>query len=161
MAKYIINIPDEVPVSDELVPFDMCRPSWYWEAYKKGKADTEDNAWEFAMTCLKMDGADFYKCFGDSMVDCLTKLSYKEAKDKYELWKAEREQIRVGDEVEYECCGELVTFVVTGTDGKRAYGFNIFCDFDDVGEYCDIEDLRKTGRSFPEIADVLKKMMEE
>lgn len=41
MAKYIVEIPDEVPVSDELVPFDMCRPSWYWEAYKKGKADAE------------------------------------------------------------------------------------------------------------------------
>lgn len=41
MAKYIVEIPDEVPVSDELVPFDMCRPSWYWEAYKKGKAEAE------------------------------------------------------------------------------------------------------------------------
>lgn len=28
-------------------------------------------------------------------------------------------------------------------------------------EYCDIEDLRKTGRSFPEIVDVLKKMGDE
>lgn len=156
MAKYIIDIPDEVPVSDELVPFDMCRPSWYWEAYEKGKDDTEDNVWEFAMTCLKMDGADFYKCFGCSMVDCLTELSYHEAKAKHEKWKAEKAEIRVGDEVEYEC-GGIVRFVVFGIVGNKVYGFKYPCNYDDVGEYCDIDMLTKTGRHF----DSIEKLLEE
>ena len=156
MAKYIIDIPDEVPVSDELVPFDMCRPSWYWEAYKKGKADTEDNAWEFAMTCLKMDGADFYKCFGCSMVDCLTELSYHEAKAKFDAWKKEK-KILVGDEVIYN---SRTRAVVLKPETKERYG-TILATSELATISASHDDLEKTGRHFPEVAQLLKKMREE
>ena len=41
MAKYIVEIEDEITKDSVLVPFDMCRPSWWEEAYSKGKADAE------------------------------------------------------------------------------------------------------------------------
>lgn len=41
MAKYIVEIADEITKDSVLVPFDMCKPSWWEEAYNKGKADAE------------------------------------------------------------------------------------------------------------------------
>lgn len=41
MAKYIVEIADEITKDSQLVPFDMCRPSWWEEAYNQGKADAE------------------------------------------------------------------------------------------------------------------------
>ncbi len=54
MAKYIVEIPDEIEISKEsqLVPFDMCRPSWWEEAYNKGKADAQKE-WTARWECVK------------------------------------------------------------------------------------------------------------
>ena len=41
MAKYIVEIADEIEKDSVLVPFDMCRPSWWEEAYKQGMAEVE------------------------------------------------------------------------------------------------------------------------
>ncbi|MBP5449554.1 MAG: hypothetical protein J6Y01_05490 [Spirochaetales bacterium] len=41
MAKYILEIAGEISQDSQLVPFDMCRPSWWEEAYNKGKAEAE------------------------------------------------------------------------------------------------------------------------
>lgn len=158
--KYIIDIPDEVPVSDELVPFDMCRPSWYWEAYEKGKAETEDEVWGFVRIITDMTECERKECFGGSTCDLDEYMTYQEAKAKYDAWKKKKEEIRVGDEVEYECDG-IVRFVVTGIKNSTAYGFRQMYEYDDVsdvGEYCDIDMLKKTGRHFPEVAELLKKM---
>lgn len=122
------------------------------------RQDIEDEVWEFAK---KVRLEEFIDEEGRLHGYISGFNSYSEAKSKYEEWKKQKDEIHIGDEVEYECCDELVTFVVTGTVGKTAYGFKISCDYDDVGEYCDIKDLRKTGRSFHEIADALKKMGEE
>lgn len=77
--------------------------------------------------------------------------------------KEKEDVIRVGDEVEYECGGEKIRFIVTGVKDSTAYGFRQLMEYDDVtdvGEYCDVEDLRKTGRHFDEVAELLKKMKE-
>ena len=128
----------------------------------------EDEVWRIArLIVLEADDgglnpSELYRCFGNSSIQDVMKIhSYQEAKAKYEEWKKQKNEIRVGDEVEYECCDELVRFIVTGFCGETAFGFKHQCDYDDVGEYCKIEDLRKTGRSFPEIANALKKMGDE
>ena len=61
----------------------------------------EDEVWEFATTCTKMDGSDSVDVFGGFSVDSFTKYSYQEAKAKYEEWKKQKDEIRVGDEVVY------------------------------------------------------------
>ena len=158
MAKYIIDLnPDCVDGEFLKIPIRVAGENLWIKTKasltpynESDRSVIEDEVWA---TAIKIDIASEDWDWQE--------MTYREAKAKYDAWRAERDEIHVGDEVEYECCGELVTFIVTGTDGKRAYGFKIFCDFDDVGEYCDIEDLRKTGWSFPEIADVIKKMREE
>ena len=158
MAKYIIDLnPDCVDGEFLKIPIRVAGENLWIKTKasltpynESDRSVIEDEVWA---TAIKIDIASEDWDWQE--------MTYREAKAKYDAWRAERDEIHVGDEVEYECCGEFVTLIVTGTVGKRAYGFKIFCDFDDVGEYCDIEDLRKTGRSFPEIADVLKKMREE
>ena len=113
----------------------------------------EDEVWDFSM---KTDFA-WISEVGDKP---LGDYSYQEAKAKYEAWKAESEQIRVGDEVEYECFGATIRFVVCGIDYGVAYGFKYRPDFKelDIGEYGKIDELKKTGRHFPEVVELLKKM---
>lgn len=98
----------------------------------------------------------------DSASGVLEKLTYQEAKAKYEAWKKQKAEIRVGDEVEY-FCGENIRFVVCGIDNGVAYGFRHRPDSEDldIGEYCEIDELKKTGRHFHEVEELLKKMREE
>lgn len=91
-----------------------------------GKKEGVEEAWEFFMKCLKMDGNDFYDIFDSCDALCLTNLSYQEAKTKYDEWKKEKEQIRVGDEViiksdgtkgvvlDEDLCGEFSVFTENG-----------------------------------------------
>ena len=155
MAKYIIDVPDEVPVSDELVPFDMCRPSWYLEAYEKGKAVAENEVWEFAKKVRLKEFFDDnhnlhpYLDYFDS---------YQDAKAKHEELKERKNKIRVGDEVEYSCPKGTCRFVVFGICGDKAYGFKYPSNFYDFDEYYDIAFLTKTGRHFSEVEKLIGKM---
>ena len=84
-------------------------------------------------------------------------MTYREAKAKYDAWRAERDEIRVGDEVEEKTA--LWTGVVVSFDE-----FDNLTIMDSSGKSCDgykTRFFRKTGRHFPEIADVLKKMGDE
>lgn len=184
MAKYIIDVPKNwVDITNGLhIPIEKCgnvgnlridtglKLTPYTEpdeqAFEKatnegwlfGEKYGVGEAWEFAMKCLSMDGNDFYEIFDSCDALCLTNLSYEEAKTKYEDWKAEKDKIRVGDEVEYSCPNGTCRFVAFGIVGNTAYGFKYPCDFDDVGEYCDIDMLTKTGRHFPEVEKLVEKM---
>jgi len=153
MAKYIIDIPDEVPVSDELVPFDMCRPSWYWEAYKKGKAEAENEVWDFASyIALEMDGIQKDECFGN-----LATISYQEAKEKYEKWVNQTTEIHVGDEVEDNDGTRGIVFDIIGTDLLGVcWEEERVSHFFWPKSYC-----RKTGRHFDEAEKLLERMKAE
>ena len=177
--KYIIDVPDEAielmggHISIFVEPvFKTGDCKRYALRISKGDIEPytepdrkviEDEVWKMArLISLEADDGglnptDLYECYKSrSIQEVMKNHSYQEAKAQYEVWKRTKE-IRVGDEVEYECDG-IVRFVVTGFCGETAFGFKHQCDYDDVGEYCDIEDLRKTGRHFPEVAELLKKM---
>lgn len=98
MAKYIIEVPDEVPVSDGLVPFDMCRPSWYWEAYEKGKAEKEDEVRELVRIICDMTQDERKERFGGSTCDLDRFMTYQSTKAEYESWLSQKD-LRIGDEV--------------------------------------------------------------
>lgn len=153
--KYIIDISDEVPVSDELVPFDMCRPSWYLEAYEKGKADTEDEVWEFVRIITDMTECERKECFGGSTCDLDEYMTYQEAKAKYESWKKEKNEIRVGDEVKHRGLNYVVGYV--GADKVYHLIDKNWLRTVVQGGY----QLIKTGRHFNEVEELLKKMREE
>ena len=154
MAKYIIEIPDEVPVSDELVPFDMCRPPWYWEAYKKGKAEAEDEVWDFVRIITDMTECDRKECFGGSTCDLDEYMTYQEARAQYEAWEQKKEEVHVGDEVTSKF-GDGVVIDIVADESVHVLGedghWNEYAD----GEY------RKTGRHFDEVEKLLERMKAE
>lgn len=116
----------------------------------------EQEVWEFADKYYNMNDIDFDDC-----CDSEVQSSYSEAKAKYEEWRKQKDEIRVGDEVTFK--------------PNDAKGIVIWCHVPDVYadvdkyavftgnfvEYCPIEWLTKTGRVFPEVAELLKKMKEE
>lgn len=122
----------------------------------------EDEVWELADYMCRMSQTEKSQCFGFSYPsEVTTNLTYQEAKDKFEAWMKQNDEIKIGDEVEYECCGEVVKFIVTGINDSLFYGFKSPCEYYDVGEYAHIDSLRKTGRHFPEVVQLLEKMKGE
>lgn len=121
-----------------------------------------EEAWEFAKTVSIMIPEDKRECWGTEKYNSINLgYSYQEAKARYEEWKADKDKICVGDEVEYP--------------PNKAKGIVIKCHVPDVYaevdkyavfigtsvEYLPREWLTKTGRVFPEVAELLKKMKGE
>ena len=194
MAKYIVNLPDEILefMNDKFnffiepeVKVGECRH------YKVRLDDTEitpytepdrkaidlqhahdienvarmnyskgaEDAWEFVNTLYGLSDEELYEIFDDGNY---CEHSYQEAKAKYEEWKKQKAEIRVGDEVEYYC-GKNIRFVVCGIYKGIAYGFKYCTGFGclDMGDYCKIDELKKTGRHYDSVEKLLEEMREE
>lgn len=105
--KYIIEIPDErerdyiaeTPFGKRLffplritdVAYSLPTHLRVEEYTDVNREEIENEVWEFATTCTKMDGADSVDVFGGFSLDSFTKYSYQEAKAKYDAWKKEKE----------------------------------------------------------------------
>ena len=170
--KYIIDVPNQDYSYDEMLHtlklkfYDdnlSCEVILDAEPYTEPDRECiEDEVWELADYMCRMSQTEKSRCFGFSYPsEVTTNLTYQEAKSMFEKWMKSENEIHVGDEVEYESCGEVVKFIVTGVNGSRVYGFKSPCEYDDVGDYCDIDGLHKTGRHFPEVAELLEKMRGE
>lgn len=81
--------------------------------------------------------------------------NYQEAKIKYEEWKAKNADIHVGDEVIYHGNKYVVGYV--GADEVYHIVDRNWIRQVVQGDY----QIFKTGRHFPEVAELLKKMREE
>ena len=172
MAKYIIDIPDEktylyvnneytflrMPISvGENENKSISAPTFL--RIKPYTEPDEDEVWEFAKKLISMSGnevSDMMGCmtnFGEIMYN----VPYQEAKAKYEAWKKQKDEIRVGDEVKENT--ELWTGVVVGFDK-----FDDLIIMDRSGNSCcgyKAKFFRKTGRHFPEVTELLKNMRGE
>lgn len=165
--KYIIDIPFETDFiaavrMEHGLPVEMkCKKyetlELYTEPDRKTIEDAQEEAWKMASKCLwTITNSQSRVIFGMDGVYVPRNLSYQDAKAKYETWEKQRDEIHVGDEVEYTYCNKTVTFVVIAIIGKTVYGFNYPCNF----EICHLNDLRKTGRYFSKVAELLKQMVE-
>ena len=114
----------------------------------------EDEVWEFVTTCTKMDGSDSVDVFGGFSVDSFTKYSYQEAKAKYEEWKKQKDEIRVGDEVALQ--DGNFKYVVMGFHFNTAY---LLASDGSVSKF-PVSKLKKLNRHFNETEELLKKMRE-
>lgn len=105
-----------------------------------------------------VDEDDIY----DDAAGVLEKLNYQEAKARYDAWKKQRAEIHVGDEV-IPMDTEYDTMIVTRTwkDGYDESNFIDTIGFD--GSICSFftSKVKKTGRHFDEVKELLKKMKEE
>jgi len=156
--KYIIDIPDDhtdlkifyTDADLKIIQSMRCEP--HTEPDRKA---IEDEVWEFLIKCLKMDGNDFYEIFGSCDALCLTNLSHQEAKEKYDAWRKQKDEICVGDEVIYHGNKYVVGYV--GADEVYHIVDRNWIRVVVQGDY----QIFKTGRHFPEVAELLKKMREE
>jgi len=152
--KYIIDIPDH-----DLIPYnepdhdDTHLNSKVWmDGYEKGIAAGRDDAWKFARNLLNYTNKDWEDLMNLLLV---SNCSYQEAKNMYEEWEREKNEIQIGDEVKDKDLGDkgIVTCILATR-----------CDilwFDgSVSEDVLMSDLCKTGRHFSEVEDFLKKIKE-
>ena len=133
------------------------------------KDAVEDEVWDFARRII---------CPSDCCEDSISKytekflgipshkaraifkdLSYQEVKAKYKKWRKQKDEIRVGDEVELEL-SEGVKGLVYIVGEEMLEGAYLNCD--GLVPFCwSKKDCRKTGKHFDEIEELLKKMKEE
>lgn len=122
----------------------------------------ENEVWKLAQEMDKMDVDEFANCFNKPWHSAgPSSFTYYEAKAKFDAWKKKKEEIHVGDEVEYEISGKVVRFVVLKIYNEVAYGFKYPFNREDIDDYCVIDTLKKTGRHFDEVESLLKKMEED
>ena len=163
--KYIIDVPDTQEITyyaeHKMVSLKVNEGSVASEIYIDAEPYTEpdrkaieDEVWEFATTCTKMDGSDSVDVFGGFSVDSFTKYSYQEAKAKYEEWKKQKDEIRVGDEVALQ--NGNFKYVVMGFHFNTAY---LLASDGSVSKF-PVSKLRKLNRHFNETEELLKKMRE-
>ena len=148
MSKYIIEIED---IEN-------------FETYFHGKklvpyVDTAEEAWELArkIGLSAANGGMTYRemaeCFGVSgeysYYDEVMNLPYSEARQKYEEWKKKQEEIRAES---------LDIIIYTGTD-MDGYVSGIKSDGRAVLRLR--KEMKKTGRHFPQVVELLKAMKEE
>lgn len=154
--KYIIDIPNELAEATARYwneTTDMTLVPYTEPDRKAIEDEVWENTWKMFMT-----PEDFGATMGDS---------YSEAKAKYDAWKEQKEEIHVGDEVQYSLAGYEYTFIVFGKENDTLYGIRTDeVDMDDIyaaWDYCHKSDstLVKTGRHFDEVDELLKKMRGE
>lgn len=121
--------------------------------YQKGLSD----AWEAARkicTNWVLPDSVLSKIFGmDKTIDDIMKENKaSEAIEKIRAYEQEKEEINVGDEV-ITASGKAVVMGVGPVHFEYAYA-------DGSSGYDEVKNVKKTGRNFPEIAEVLQKMRE-
>lgn len=166
--KFIIDLPKGAVRDGKLRFWGESEPECKWfdtgftaTPYEE-PSDTAEDAWNFAGRLFGYsDDAileeEIGDCYGMSEpYDILDHMSYKEAKEQYEAWKKEKDEIHVGDEVVWDNAEPFVVLVV-GESDKYPYfkGITASGMFAEGGVK-----YKKTGRHFPEVAELLKKMRE-
>lgn len=169
--KYIIEFEDEYSMNEGGMKYHQCKQVPYWSVShgiiknltpytEPDRKAIEDEVWEFVRNCLMMDCSDFADAFDSYSYSNFLEYSYQIAKARYEVWLKQKNEIRVGDEVEYEDC----KFVVTSEIGNKYHGIHSsngnIVRFGE-GDYCGKDKCKKTGRHFDEVAELLQKMRGE
>jgi len=160
--KYIVDVPNQDYSYDEILHtlklkfYDdnlSCEVLLDAESYTEpDRKAIEDEVWEFATNIFF---EDFDEIFGGTPHEVLTSLSYQQIKEQYDAWKKEKEEIRVGDEVKHRGLNYVVGYV--GADKVYHLIDKNWLRTVVQGGY----QLIKTGRNFPEVAELLEKMRGE
>ena len=163
---------------DKLTPLDKALSSELGEAYQKGYEVGSheataieyqqglDDAWEAARTIVrntslndwKSVGVDIGEWDGDES-EALNRYSVSEVIEILKkMGKPNPDEIKVGDEVEAYSGRAIVFGTFTDTKGNK------FCRYwypsDDSFNKDKTENLKRTGRNFPQVAELLEAMKE-
>ena len=176
MAKYIINIPDEktylymddentflrMPISageNDIAAMSvptLLRIKPYTELDRKA---IEDEVWEFVQGLLfaqLVNPENLNECYsGKDFRDVIKDSTYSEARARYDKWKRKKKEIHVGDEVETES-GNKACVLYENPDGSQMFVFKA----DGTAAWWSKGTIHKTGKNYPEVDELLKKMRE-
>lgn len=120
--------------------------------YQEGLSD----AWEAAKKIAYMYSEDRQKIFGENLIQNIHDIySASEVIEKIRQYEQEKEEIQVGDEVATDA-GNRASVLYENPDGTQAFVFKS----DGTAAWWTKSALHRTGRNFPEIAEVLRKMKE-
>ena len=124
------------------------------DAYQCGLND----AWETVRKIASDNAGQNYSIFGQHFtVEILNTHSASECIEKIRQYEQrQEEQIRVGDEVATDA-GNRASVLYEDPDGTQVFVFKS----DGTAAWWTKSALHRTGRNFPEIAEVLQKMREE
>ena len=127
------------------------------KAYQNGLSD----AWEAARkicTNWVLPDSVLSEIFGmgKTIDDIMKENTASEVIAKIRVYEQEKEEIKVGDEVATDA-GNRASVLYENPDGTQAFVFKS----DGTAAWWTKSALHRTGRNFPEIATVLKKMREE
>lgn len=168
MAKYIIDLnPDCVDGEFLKIPIRIAGENLWIKTkasltpYTESDREAiENEVWEFVRCIMVMNANKYRECFDIDDItddDFACKYTYQEAKKIYGEWKKEKNKIRVGDEVEIAGTIGIVT-KVPYLDEERVHYIG-----KSGATYCNnaYAEIKKTGRHFDEIEELLKKMEKE
>lgn len=169
--KYIIDIPNEdvgrwvsgtpyglrlfVPLSIEDGGEYHIKTEIPVEPYTEpDRKAIEDEVWEFAWEVLQLELPVFREIFGYDTV----KMDYRDFKYKYEAWLKQKDGIHVGDEIYSD--GDYEIAIVMEIHGDESV--IVYTKSGCIEHWWNkVHNLKKTGRHFPEVAKLLKKMRGE
>ena len=177
MGKYIIEIPEDMIVGREIPklaiktqlgnmkPFAldtgiMLMP--YDDAEQRGA----EKAWKLARWCFKdASDLDLERAFpfewNHGGYERIADMPYLQAAKKYEAWQKQSEEddeIKVGDEVRSKADPSKIRIVTNVTKVGDRIQFDCMKPDGVVGWFSSTKNFEKTGRYFPEVAELLKKM---
>ena len=171
--KYIIDIPDEEETmwegfnGDLFIPITMNKGTRTWvntdlkmtPYTEPDRKAIEDEVWELADYMCRMGVQERDLCFGfQSTTEVTANLSCQEAKSKFEAWLKQKDEICVGDEIYSD--GDFENSIVMETYGDGSV--SVYTKSGCIEHwYNKVHNLKKTGRHFDEIAELLKKMRNE
>ena len=102
-----------------------------------------------------MTREELQECFGTDDLNRIKEFGFDVINENYQEWKRRKSEIHIGDEVVSVNTGD--TFVVTRIKNDTISGF----DGSGTLSSCLNGSLRKTGRSFPEVAVLLMDIKDE
>ena len=180
--KYIIDLPEnqEVALSDghqtkiiqpdnnKMVVFncgdDILRLGFTVKLtpYNESEAEQrgQEEAWELARHLYNVSPdvtESIYRSMnGGKGLGVALEMPYAEAKAKYDAWRKLKDELQIGDEVKHDKYGRCVLL-----EKRDLIGAELWHVIDGTGKVCQINRrhiIGKTGRTFPEVAELLEKM---
>lgn len=157
--KYIIDLPDDlVTYGGELCTVTGFKLIPYNESEVEQRGI--DKAWGLAQELENMEFNDWENCFHSPCVDGITKMSFNEANEQYKAWRKRKNKIKIGDEVEFANGSRFVVYDILPSGRLCGCGYNHCSGEHDSWMAVNPESVKKTGRHFNEVVEVLEKMKE-
>lgn len=188
--KYIIDTPNEgyvqgksfyIPLQSGDSPFTQwINTGLFVEKYEEPDREAieqeirkqiEDEVWSLAQKIVLeprhggLNYNEMSECFGSRLLDVILQGTYAETKAKYDKWKKNKDEIKVGDELKNIYTPEVRICVTYITDDDRICGFAVtdtaFCHIGGDYQNRELKYWEKAGRHFSQVSDLLEKMKGE